>query len=106
MGSLFTSQVGVCLLEVFIPSILESTLHRVTEEGRAPTGKDAAKALGTINLSPCFKIALVKRRVDLAARFDEIKRRYSGMSETLSRETDISQDVPLEGKYKEYKGLD
>lgn len=85
MGSLWTSKVGICLLEVLVPSVLESTLCRVTEEGRAPTSKDAAEALSAINLSPCFKIALVKRRVDLTARFDKIKRRYSGMSETLEK---------------------
>lgn len=105
MGSLRASNVGICLLEVLVPSVLESTLCRVAKEGWAPTSKDAAETLSAINLSPCFKIALVKRRVDLAACFDEIKRRYSRVSETLEKRDGCKSIGSLESKQIEYEGL-
>lgn len=82
-GRIGTGNIGVRLFEVFIPTVLEGTLRRVTNQRGAPTGEDAAYALGAVDFAPGLDIALVQLRVDLTASFDEIERGDGGVRETL-----------------------
>lgn len=83
VSGLRAGQVRVCLLEVFIPAVLESSLGRVSKEGGTPAGEDAADALGAVDLAPGLKVARVELGVDLATGLDEIKGSDGSMSEAL-----------------------
>ena len=56
---LLTSEVGIRLLEVFITTVLECTLGRVSPEGRAAASVDAPNAFGAADLAPCLKVTFV-----------------------------------------------
>lgn len=57
VSRLGASNVGVGLLEVFIPAVLERTLSRITDEGWTPTDKDAPEAVGSEDMSPGLEIS-------------------------------------------------
>lgn len=81
--SFWSSHVAVSLLEVFIPTILESSLGTVSEECRAPTSHDATETFGAIDFPPSLKVASVELRIDLASGLDKIERRHSSVGKTL-----------------------
>ena len=83
MRHLGTSNIRILLLEKLIPAILHRTLSRVTEEGRAPAGEDAANTLVLEDVAPCLEVARVQFRVDLASGLDEIQWCYTSVGDAL-----------------------
>lgn len=60
------------MFEIFVETILASTLYRVANESWAPTGEDPSQTLRAVDLAPGFEVALVELRVDLTTAFDKI----------------------------------
>lgn len=84
LGSiLFASQLAVEMLEVFVESVLSSTLHGVADESWADTGEDTAEALSLCNRRPRLEVALVELCIDLATAFDQIEGSHSSVGGTL-----------------------
>jgi hypothetical protein len=84
-------EVGVRLLEEFIPAVLERALSRVPEEGRTPAGEDATETLRPIDDAPSLEVALVQLGVDLATGLYEIQGGNGGVGQAL----DIRSDETL-----------
>ncbi len=82
-GGLGPREVGVGLLEVLVPAVLEGALGRVAEQRRGPAGEDAADALGAEDFAPRLDVARVELGVDLAAGLDEVEGRDGGVGEAL-----------------------
>jgi hypothetical protein len=82
-GGLGADRVGVGLLEVLVPAVLEGALGRVPEQRRAPAREDAAEALAAVYLAPGLEVARVQLGVDLAAGLDEVERGDARVRESL-----------------------
>lgn len=57
--------------------------HTVSEERRAPAGKDPTQTLGAADLLPTLNVSLVQVGVDLESTFDKIQRRHRRMCQAL-----------------------
>lgn len=79
----WSGNVAVRLFEVFIPTILESSLDTVSKERWAPTRHNSAKSFSAVNLAPCLEVARVELGIDLSTGLDEIEGRDGSMSEAL-----------------------
>ena len=66
------------------------SIYRIAKECWTPAGINAAEALSTTDFSPGLEIALVHLRVHLTTAFDEVKRRYSCVSNSLATD---EQDI-------------
>jgi hypothetical protein len=76
-------KVGVGLFEVFVETVFEGALSRISKERRTPTGEDAPDPFSAEDLTPGLDITRIELRVDLSASLDQIKRCDSSMRETL-----------------------
>ena len=83
LSSLFTCELAVEVLEVFVEAVFARALYRVTEKGWTEACEDTAETFSPCNDSPGLEIALVELRVDLTTAFDEIEGSDCGVCDTL-----------------------
>lgn len=84
------------MLEHFVEAELEHTLHRVTEESRCPTARQASNTVLANRNAETFDERTVLARVDLDAALDQVKRHNSGVCQTTAQNTtNTAQSVVL-----------